>query len=413
MRISCVHCGRSIVITKEQLGTQGQCPHCHGTVPLPRAADQLDEGPVDEPWTARDLVDQSLSFLASTVIHMVALLIFAFLGGALLSGDGRPGIGSGLEIGIGRLGLENLDPGSIGDIDTSLHSANSAPSALGAELEVDVAAPSAQVSDGASDNVVAATSAPSIGAGDPTGFESGTGFGGGGGEGGRGGGDGGPGGPGGGGDGGTNFEGLVQQMRRNGLDIVIVFDSTGSMSGEIDQVKRQIERIGTALMRLVPKTRIGLTTYRDEGDEYVAKGIPLTNNIQQIQKFLYDVEADAGGDLPEAVDKGMEWTMTNNAFTPQARKVILIFGDAPPHREKQKFCESIATSFRETQKGIVSTVTCRSSTPMPEFYAIANAGGGEAFLTTDNKQIMTQLMVLVFGSRHRDKVVEALKLTEK
>jgi hypothetical protein len=125
------------------------------------------------------------------------------------------------------------------------------------------------------------------------------------------------------------------------------------------------------------------------------------------------VEADAGGDLPEAVDKGMEWTMTNNAFTPQARKVILIFGDAPPHREKQKFCESIATSFRETQKGIVSTVTCRSSTPMPEFYAIANAGGGEAFLTTDNKQIMTQLMVLVFGSRHRDKVVEALKLTEK
>ena len=41
---------------------------------------------------------------------------------------------------------------------------------------------------------------------------------------------------------------------------------------------------------------------------------------------------------------------------------------------------------------------------MPEFYAIADAGGGEAFLTTDTKQIMTQLMVLVFGGRHREKV---------
>ena len=37
-------------------------------------------------------------------------------------------------------------------------------------------------------------------------------------------------------------------------------------------------------------------------------------------------------------------------------------------------------------------------------------GGGEAFLTTDERQIMTQLMVLVFGSRYREKVVEAFRL---
>jgi hypothetical protein len=392
MRISCVHCGRAIVITKAQLGTQGQCPHCHGPVVLPRAADQLEETP-KESWSGRDLVDQSLSFLTSMVIHMVALLIFAFM----QAGDASPGDGPGVEVGIGNLAIENLVESPMTEIDPSQYAPKSSNSALSAELEVDNAASPAEVSDGGVDTIDVAVGAPSIGAGDPNGFDFGTGSG--------------AAGVGGGGGGG-NWDGMITQLRRNGLDIVIVFDSTGSMSGEIDQVKRQIERIGNALFRLVPKTRIGLTTYRDEGDDYVARGLPLTNNISQIQKFLYDVDADAGGDLPEAVDAGMEWTMTHNAFKPQARKVMLIFGDAPPHREKQKFCESIATHFRETQKGVVSTVTCRASTAMPEFYSIADAGGGEAFLTTDTKQIMTQLMVLVFGGRHREKVVEALKLTD-
>ena len=50
---------------------------------------------------------------------------------------------------------------------------------------------------------------------------------------------------------------------------------------------------------------------------------------------------------------------------------------------------------------------------MREFVDIAYAGGGEAFLTTDERQIMTQLLVLVFGSQYRAKVIEAFDLLEK
>jgi hypothetical protein len=69
-----------------------------------------------------------------------------------------------------------------------------------------------------------------------------------------------------------------------------------------------------------------------------------------------------------------------------------------------------ARDFHDQQQGIVSTVTCRQVRPLIEFMEIAEAGGGEAFLTVNERQIMTQLMVLVFGSRYRDKVVEALQL---
>ena len=54
-----------------------------------------------------------------------------------------------------------------------------------------------------------------------------------------------------------------------------------------------------------------------------------------------------------------------------------------------------------------------SSLRIREFIEIAYAGGGEAFLSADERQIMTQLLVLVFGSQHRSKVIEAFKLMEK
>jgi hypothetical protein len=132
-----------------------------------------------------------------------------------------------------------------------------------------------------------------------------------------------------------------------------------------------------------------------------------------VSTYLNSIRASAGGDIPEAVDEGLYWSTTTNQFRPTARKVILLFGDAPPHSDKLKRCLQIATDFRKNEKGILSTVTCRSSSPLPEFYEIAMAGGGEAFLTTNQREIMTQLMVLVFGSQHRQKVIEAFKLMEK
>jgi hypothetical protein len=213
--------------------------------------------------------------------------------------------------------------------------------------------------------------------------------------------------------GGGSWEGMIGNLRRHGLDIVLCFDSTGSMAGEIDQVKRQIERIGTTLTTMVPKARISICTYRDNGDEYVVKGLPLTGSIQDVSSYLARIDAGGGGDHPEAVDEGLYWSSEQNRFRPSARKVILLFGDAPPHPDKLKRCLEIAEEFRGQNKGVVSTITCQASEPMDEFYQIARAGGGEAFLTTDQRQIMTQIMVLVFGSQHRGKVLEAFKLLEK
>jgi Mg-chelatase subunit ChlD len=207
-----------------------------------------------------------------------------------------------------------------------------------------------------------------------------------------------------------DFGKLVSRLKRDGLDIVIVFDSTGSMQGEIEEVKNKIQRIGNALLRMIPKTRISICAYRDKDDEYIVKGVPLTDNLGKLIVELEKISASGGGDLPEAVDAGLRWAIEKNKFRRSARKVILLFGDAPPHQARKIECQKLAADFRNKQRGIVSTVTCRSESKLEDFEIIARVGGGESFLTRNEREIMKQLMVLVFGSQHRSKVLQAFDL---
>lgn len=396
MNFSCIHCGQVFSITVDQLGGKGFCPHCGGEITLPRAATAAERAEEEARppglWGVRDWIYNSISAVGAMVFHLGLVLILALI--TYGSGDGVGDVG---EFEIGTLpGVQLTD--ASGD-EMSVEAVESAPSAaeetMDASLEVE-----SPVEAEADTIEVALTpvspSAAGAGAGGSgtDGFDINAGV------------------AGGASLGGGSFKGLIQELRRNGLDIVMVFDSTGSMGGEINQVKSQISRIGGTLYKLVPNTRISICTYRDEGDEYEAKGQPLSNSLTDIRSYLDTIYAGGGGDHPEAVHAGLAWAVKNNDYQSRARKVILLFGDAPPHSMHQAACVRTAADFRKRQNGIVSTVTCRAGAPMPEFVEIAQAGGGEAFVITNHREIMTQLMVLAFGSKHRAKVLEAFKLME-
>jgi len=197
----------------------------------------------------------------------------------------------------------------------------------------------------------------------------------------------------------------VQTLQNYGLDLVILFDSTGSMGGEIHEVKTKIAEIGTTLLKLIPQTMVGVCTYRDHGDVYVVKGIPLTKNIIQVQQFLNGISAAGGGDDPEAVLDGLQWVTRNSIFRASTWKIILIFGDAPPHAKDMKACVALVGDFRRTWKrAMVNTVSC-GGYDGEEFRQIAEAGGGQAFRISDHRKIMEELLVLVLGDRDRVRAI--------
>lgn len=381
MKLTCVHCGQDFSITSEQLGGRGQCPHCSQVVEFPGAnqSDSVDENERKGSW-----IENSISGLGSIAIHLLLLILIAIVPWS----RGGGGVGETYEVMIGVADTEKLD-NAEDSLDLEQMDETNSPETV-TDPVTDVVS---DTTDEPLVNIDSSKLSPSVtGSFDEKSLASASASG-----------------------GGEDFNGLIKQLKRDGLDIVICFDSTGSMGGEISVVKNKIQRIGSALLKMIPKTRISICTYRDRSqfEEYVVKGTPLTSNLTEVVGFLDTIGAGGGGDTPEAVLDGMKWAVNNNTFRRRARKVILVFGDAPPHRGDMSECLEIAENFYLQQKGLVSTVTCRRGSHLDEFAKIAESGGGEAFLTSNDREIMTQLMILVFGNRHRKKVVEAFRLLER
>jgi DNA-directed RNA polymerase subunit RPC12/RpoP len=383
MNIYCIHCGDSFSITADQLGKRAKCPHCKGTVMLPKSRLQYGakERQLDPPsrW-----METSLSLLSAILVHLLALVPLALIPwGDFSTGE----MGEGDQILIGQLSREQLvqtpneklqnveienpiNDSESDSLQTGLFSPLSESPLSMEEFDVSIGAPQ---SGGSLSFDIESLNNESVLAG-----------------------------------GREDFGKMVSRLKKDGLDIAIVFDSTGSMQKEIDQVKR----IGNTLFTLIPRTRISVCTYRDRGDEFIVKGQELTDKLSKVIAFLSGVDAAGGGDVPESVDAGLNWVITRNSWRSSARKVILVFGDAPPHSDKSQACQQMASDFRHKERGVVSTITCHKKKPLEDFVKIAQLGGGESFLSQDERQLVTQLMILVFGSKHRRKVIEAFDLME-
>lgn len=201
------------------------------------------------------------------------------------------------------------------------------------------------------------------------------------------------------------WQDYLKELRKRGLDVIITFDSTGSMAAAIHDLKQKLLRISTQLIELVPNARVSLCTYRDHGDAYVVKGITLTNKIPNLLNFMDTTAAGGGGDAPEAVLEGLQWAREQNrkTFKRRARTVIVVFGDAPPHAHAMKDCLALAQDFRR-KGGVISTVTVRSR-PLVEFSQIAHAGGGTSSISGPAQQVVRELLILAFGPRFREHIL--------
>lgn len=222
---------------------------------------------------------------------------------------------------------------------------------------------------------------------------------------------------------GDSFAAYVGALREVGLDVVFVVDASGTMGWLIEEVKRRLEDLSGAIRRLVPLTRFGVVAYRDRDDpEFVTRVQPLTLSIPKLRRFLGSLRASGGGDLPEAVDAGLRAAVERAGWSAEARAVIVLVGDAPPHPERLEDALAVVRDFRARGGTVTALDVSFDANPrlaadrigvpverletlgrrgvMPEYRRIAEAGGGDAATLAGEVRVVGRLAALVFGERY-------------
>jgi hypothetical protein len=180
----------------------------------------------------------------------------------------------------------------------------------------------------------------------------------------------------------------LRPLRLRQLDVAFAIDSTGSMGSVITWMERHVTKMMRALAIVSREPRIGLVFYRDQGDEYVVKTLPLTDNGPELAKAVAGIKAKGGGDVPEAVYdalaaavKGLKWLAD--------RKVIITVADAPPHENTVEATTKLVEKSAETgyRFHFIKARTTWGSADLATFDALATAGKGSsiwaAFVETD------------------------------
>jgi Mg-chelatase subunit ChlD len=185
---------------------------------------------------------------------------------------------------------------------------------------------------------------------------------------------------------------------RDTLEMVFVLDTTGSMGGLIDGAKQRIWGIINEVMQKPskPRVRVGLVAYRDVGDEYVTKLLPITEDLDKAYTTLMDYRAGGGGDTPENVRKALAegvrdagWAKTRRGLA----QIVFLVGDAPPKSYEQEPDVLVTTAEAVRKNMIVNTIQCGNLDGTREiwqtialrgegkYFAIAQDGGVQAIST--------------------------------
>lgn len=191
-------------------------------------------------------------------------------------------------------------------------------------------------------------------------------------------------------------------VTRPRIEVVFAMDTTGSMGGLLKAAKQKVwsivDQLSTQLVidpvsgELVrPRIALGLVAYRDQGDEYVTRSVPLTEDIDSFREALAALHAAGGGDEPEAVsdavraaiELSMGWSPIE---TPGRARVLFVLGDAPGKDTALSLWSREA--FLPRERGIhVDAVLCGANAGARSWFEslVSYPGAGGTVLQVDQR----------------------------
>jgi Mg-chelatase subunit ChlD len=205
--------------------------------------------------------------------------------------------------------------------------------------------------------------------------------------------------------------GELERIQREGLEVMVCLDETGSMAPVIEEAKSTIARLLRRIRSLAPRFRVGLVTYDDGARVRVA----LTSDEEQVARAFQKVIAAGGGDVEEGVDKAIALaaTQSKSGWSGKAVRVIVVVGDAPPHEgDVAGMLRFIAAARADPLYDLplrIDTISTNLEDAYPDgivphFRAIAARGGGAAVRLGRGTDLALEIVASCFGPEWRDAV---------
>lgn len=123
------------------------------------------------------------------------------------------------------------------------------------------------------------------------------------------------------------------------LDMVIAFDTTGSMNSYIGQVKDHVSGLVPQLLKDNPNMRIGIVAFGDYCDMKSAtvfgnayQVLYPTDNEEDIISFVKNAKGTNGGDGDEFYELVIKKITEETPWREDATKTVLFIADANPHK---------------------------------------------------------------------------------
>lgn len=122
------------------------------------------------------------------------------------------------------------------------------------------------------------------------------------------------------------------------LDMVIAFDTTGSMSAYIDAVRHEVAELIPRLFKDNEDLRLGIVAFGDYCDMKNAQEfgnayqcLMPTNNENDIIKFVRETKDTSGGDGDEFYELVIKKIVEETPWRENSTRAILLISDAEPH----------------------------------------------------------------------------------
>lgn len=197
---------------------------------------------------------------------------------------------------------------------------------------------------------------------------------------------------------------MTTKNNQETIDLVISFDTTGSMYPCLTQVRRNVRGLVNDLFTRVPDLRIGIIAhgdYCDEGSTYVTRELDLTDDAKSICGFIDSAGPTGGGDSPECYELVLRRARQMSWRSGKAKAFMLIGDDVPhpPHYSMnvQKIDWrnelELLLEARVNVYGVHAMPGCRAHS-RPFYEEIAKKTGG-FYLTLDQFSIIGDVITAV------------------